>query len=107
VLIIYAAIQRTHRPPHVVKQGQHCPSFDVPERIDSILDAINARELEPVMGPADVGLEPIHAVHDGGMIEYLATAYERQRTEANVSTPVFPTFFPPPGQRRRPDCSKG
>jgi acetoin utilization deacetylase AcuC-like enzyme len=107
VLIIYAAIQRTHRPPHIVKQGQHSPSFDVPERIDSILDAINARELEPVMEPADVGLEPIHAVHDGGMIEYLATAYERQRTEANVSTPVFPTFFPPPGQRRRPDCFEG
>ena len=68
-----------------MKQGQHSPSFDVPERIDSILDAINAGELEPVMEPADVGLEPIHAVHDGGMIEFLAAAYAlcRPLSEAN------------------------
>jgi acetoin utilization deacetylase AcuC-like enzyme len=107
VLTIYATVQRTHQPAYVVKQGQHSPSFDVPERIDSILAAINASELGPVIAPVDAGFEPIRAVHDGGMIEYLASAYERQKAQANVSTPVFPTFFPPPGQRRRPGCFEG
>ena len=45
MLTIYAAVQRTHQPAYVVKQGQHAPSFDVPERIDSILAAIETRGL--------------------------------------------------------------
>lgn len=107
MLTIYAAVQRSHRPVYVVKQGEHSPSFDVPERIDSILSAISEEELGPVVVPDDVGLEPIRAVHDAGLIRYLATAYERQNAEAESSTPVFPTFFPPPGQRRRPDSFEG
>ena len=79
----------------------------MPERIDSILAAIETGGLGPPIEPIDAGLETVRAVHDGGMIEYLATAYERQETEADVSTPVFPTFFPPPGQRRRPGCFEG
>ena len=42
VLIIYSSVQRTHRPAYVVKQGKHSPSFDVPERIDSILSAVRS-----------------------------------------------------------------
>ena len=106
-MIIYSSVQRTHRPAYVVKQGKHSPSFDVPERIDSILSAVREMELGPVIVSDDVGLEPIRAVHDAGMIKYLATAHEQQNAEAGVSTPVFPTFFPPPGQRRRPACFEG
>lgn len=61
----------------------------------------------PVIAPDDAGLEPIRAVHNTGMIEYLMTAYERQNAEVRVSTLVFPTFFPPSGQRRRPGCFEG
>ncbi len=107
MLIIYSPVQRTHRPAYVVKQGERSASFDVPERVDSILYAINKQELGPVIAPENAGLEPIRAVHDTGMIEYLMTAYERQTAEAGVSTPVFPTFFPPPGQRRHPGCFEG
>jgi len=91
VLTIYSPVQRTHRPVYVVKGGERSASFDVPERVDSILSAINEQELG----------------HDTGMIEYLMTAYERQNAEAGVSTPVFPTFFPPSGQRRHPGCFEG
>ncbi len=107
MLTIYSTVQRAHRPAYVVKQGERSPSFDVPERVDSILSAISEKELGPVIAPADAGLEPIRAAHGAGMVEYLATAYEQQNAEARVSTPVFPTFFPPPGQRRRPNCFEG
>jgi acetoin utilization deacetylase AcuC-like enzyme len=100
-------VQRSHRPAYVVKQGEHSPSFDVPERIDSILSAISEEELGPVVVPDDVGLEPIRAVHDAGLIRYLAAAYERQNAEAESPTFVFPTFLPPPGQRRRPGGFEG
>ena len=107
MLTIYSAVQRAHRPAYVVKQGEHSRSFDVPERVDSILSAVREKELGPVIAPDDTGLEPIRAVHGAGMVEYLATAYEQQNAEAKVSTPVFPAFFPPPGQRRRPGCFEG
>ncbi|MCD6425614.1 MAG: hypothetical protein J7L35_08900 [Anaerolineales bacterium] len=100
-------MQRNHRPAYVVKQGERSASFDVTERVDSILFAINEQELGSVIAPDDAGLEPIRTIHDTGMIEYLMTTYERQNVEAEVSTPVFPTFFPPSGQRRRPGCFEG
>jgi hypothetical protein len=40
VLTIYSPVQRAHRPAYVVKQGERSASFDVPERVDSILSAI-------------------------------------------------------------------
>jgi len=73
-LTIYSPVQRTHRPAYVVKQGEHSQSFDVPERVDSILSAAREKELGPVIAPDDAGLEPIRAVCDAGMVEYLATA---------------------------------
>ena len=57
MLAIYAAMQRVHQPAYVVKQGQHSPSFDALERVDSILAAINARGLGPVIEPTDAGLD--------------------------------------------------
>ena len=107
MLTIYSPVQHTHRPAYVVKQGERSASLDVPECVDSILSAINEQELGSVIAPDDAELEPIHTIHDTGMIEYLMTAYERQNAEAGVSTPVFPTFFPPSGQRRRPSCFEG
>jgi len=87
-LTIYSPVQRAHQPAYVVKQGERSASFDVPERVDSILSAINKQELGPVIAPDDAGLEPIRAVHDTGMIEYLMTAYARQNAEAGLAGAV-------------------
>lgn len=40
MLTIYSPVQRFHRPAYAIKQGEHAASFDVPERVDSILSAI-------------------------------------------------------------------
>ena len=48
MLTIYSAVQRTHRPAYVVKQGERSPSFDAPERVDSILSAV--REIDDPIG---------------------------------------------------------
>jgi acetoin utilization deacetylase AcuC-like enzyme len=107
VLTVYSAIHRDHRPAYVIKGGERSPSYDVPERVDGILAAIRRADLGPVIAPDDAGLEPVRAVHDAGMVAYLATAYARQRRESGEEKPVFPTFFPAPGQRRRPADLKG
>ena len=107
MLIVYSAVQWSHRPAYVVKGGNPSRSYDVPERIDSILSAIQENELGAVVEPANAGLAPICAVHDAGMIEYLASAFVEHNAGSDTGTPVFPTFFPPPGQRRRPGCFEG
>gem|GEM_PF-4321309 len=49
MLTIYSPVQRTHRPAYVVKQGERSASFDIPERVDSILSTINKQELGPIL----------------------------------------------------------
>ena len=113
MLTIYSPVQRTHHPAYVIKQGKRSTSFDLPERVDSILSVIRDQELGPVIAPDDAGLELIRTVHDPGMIEYLKTAYEQQticerkNTKTEVPAPVFPSYFPPSSQRRRPSSFEG
>lgn len=103
--VVYSPIQRRHQPSYVLKQGARARSFEVPQRVDSILEALRQAGLGTPISPQDTELDVISAVHDGGMIDYLSTAYacQRQRDER----PVFPTYFPPPGQRRRPSRFEG
>jgi acetoin utilization deacetylase AcuC-like enzyme len=107
MLTIYAPIQRTHQHAYILKQGVHAGSYETPERVDSILSAIREAKLGQVAAPGDAGLGPIVAVHDEGMVAFLATAFAQQQAEGNDAAPVFPSYFAPAGQRRRPDCFEG
>ncbi len=83
-----------------MRGGKYAQSYDMPERIDSILSAISERDLGPIIAPDDAGLEPVSAVHHEDMIQYLATAYTQFNMDSEDLTPVFPDYFPPPGQRQ-------
>ena len=107
MLTVFSDLQRTHRPAYIVRRGEHVPSYDAPERIDSILSAISERDLGPVTAPGNAGLDPIRAIHTEGMIKYLTTAYSEHSADNETSTPVLPSYFPPPGQRRHPSCLEG
>jgi len=107
MLTIYTAVQHTHRHAYVLKQSMYAHSLETPERIDSILSAIREAKLGPVVVPDDKGLGPVYAVHDEGMVTFLATASAQHQANGESAAPVFPTFFAPPGQRRRPDCFEG
>jgi acetoin utilization deacetylase AcuC-like enzyme len=107
MLTLYAPLQRTHRHAYILKGGMQASSYETPERIDSILSAIDRARLGPVEAPEDGGLEPLYAVHDEGLVTFLATAYAQQQASSRSSAPVFPAYFAPAGQRRRPDCFEG
>ena len=98
MLTIYTPVQRTHRHAYILKQSTLAHSFETPERVDSILSAIREANLGPVIAPDDAGLDPIHAVHDAGMVSFLAAASAEHRTDKEPISPLFPMFFPPPGQ---------
>jgi acetoin utilization deacetylase AcuC-like enzyme len=107
MLTIYAPVQHTHRQAHVLKDGVSARSWETPERMDVILSAIGEARLGPVAPPHDAGLGPLHAVHDAGLVAFLRAASAQGQAEGERATPLFPTFFPPPGQRRRPDSFEG
>jgi large subunit ribosomal protein L35 len=54
VLIVYSAVQRRHRPAYVVKGGHPSQSHDRPERLDSILSALQENELGAIVEPAQI-----------------------------------------------------
>jgi acetoin utilization deacetylase AcuC-like enzyme len=107
MLIIFSELQYNHKPAYIIKLGERRPSYDVPERIDSILLAINKSNLGQVIEPEDAGIDAINTVHDEGMIQFLNNAHFRHRAEEELSSPVFPSYFPPPGQRARPNSFEG
>lgn len=107
MLTIFSSVQRTHRHAYILKQGGYADSYDTPERIDSILSALHEAKLGSVISPDNGGLDPIYAVHDEGLVTFLATAFAQHQNAGATDVPVFPTCFPPPAQRQRPDCFAG
>ena len=98
MLTIFSVEQNNHRPAYIVRGGEHVPSYDAPGRIDSILSAIDERKSGRVIAPDNPGLDPIRAVHNEGMIQYLSTAYAQHNRHSETPTSVLPDFFPPTGQ---------
>ncbi len=104
---IFADVQRLHQHAYVVSHGKRSDSFDTVARIDSILQALGEAGWGPTVAPTDGGLAPIHAVHHADMVAFLATAYTHLNAGQDKAEPVYPSFFPPPGQRRRPSSLGG
>jgi acetoin utilization deacetylase AcuC-like enzyme len=74
--IYYSDAHRKHFPPfEVFDGGKRVPYFENPERMDRILAALNKTDWAELVEPADFGLEPILAVHDGAYINFLASCW--------------------------------
>lgn len=102
MLTIFTHTQLKHEPSHVVKKGRPSQSYETSERAANILGAIEASGLGPVEQPETADLEVVERVHDPNMIAYLRTSFSVSE-KADEPAPLFPSFFPPPGQRRRPE----
>jgi acetoin utilization deacetylase AcuC-like enzyme len=91
---------RLHRPEGEVWVGVRIPGTEVPERVDSIRGALD-RSGAGLVEPADHGLDPILAVHDASLVEFLATAWDRWAASGYPDDPgmdrVVPYAFPLPG----------
>ena len=95
--VVATDLHELHRPDGEVWVGVRIPGTEVPERVERIraaLDRLDARVVEP----EDHGLEPILAVHDAAMVEFLATAWERWEASGYPADPgmdrVVPYAFP-------------
>jgi acetoin utilization deacetylase AcuC-like enzyme len=102
VLVVYSDRHRRHATePDIPDYGRTYP--EVPERVDYMKAAIEARGLGPTVPPQDFGLAPVEAVHVPGLLEHLRTAYEASRADVEGSAPYIPHTFPV--RARRPNVA--
>lgn len=73
--VVYSPAHRRHAPRHEVNLGQPIPTFERPERAERIREVLLAGGRFTFEAPAEHGVGPIEAVHDPGMVRFLATAW--------------------------------
>jgi acetoin utilization deacetylase AcuC-like enzyme len=75
VQVIHSERHRAHAPKVETYLGVPLPANEVPARADAILAALRADGGFEVVEPAEHGLDPIHAVHDPGLVRFLEEAW--------------------------------
>lgn len=93
--VYYSESHRRHAPPfEVFDGGLRVPYLESPERMDRILNALDQTGWAEITEPKDFGLEPIHAVHDKGYTDFLASAWtEWLASEARDKSTLLPATF--------------
>jgi acetoin utilization deacetylase AcuC-like enzyme len=98
--VVWSDRHRLHDPGGEVWVGVRTPGTEVPERAERIKDALSeagARFVEAAEQPDDAVL----AVHDGALVDHLATAWEEWEASGLTEDPgqdrVVPYLFPHPG----------
>jgi acetoin utilization deacetylase AcuC-like enzyme len=92
---------RGHDPEHEIESSGFQPPFENPHRADVIRAALDGAGGFDVAEPAEWGTAPIEAVHDPGLVRFLATAWDEYQREVRPVHDVVPDVFAMPGLRNR------
>jgi len=102
--VYYPETHTRHAPPfEIFDGGEKVANFEVPQRMERILESLRLDGRFEILPPDDFGLDPLLAVHDEGYLAFLETAYDEW-----MSTPLdadyersalLPATFPPAGWR--------
>jgi acetoin utilization deacetylase AcuC-like enzyme len=91
--VVYSARHQAHDPATEVDFGQVVAMFERPERAEEIRRALEARPDEfSLVAPTEHGTAPIEAVHDPGLVAFLAEAWsaaQREQSRAEVLPDTF------------------
>jgi len=96
---VYSAKHLHHRPEHENDVGRQVPIFEVAERAETIRQALETDGGFSIEEPAEHGDSPIEAVHDPGMIRYLAEAWKDWQANQGSVAELFPDTMLHPALR--------
>ena len=97
---VYASERhRLHDPQAEIESSGLQPPFKHPGRADDIRNVLAADERFAITEPAASGDGPIEAVHDPGLVRFLATAWEEYQVAVRPAHDVVPDVFTMPGLR--------
>jgi acetoin utilization deacetylase AcuC-like enzyme len=73
--VVHSPAHREHVPPFELTNGAQVDAYELPERAEAILRALDSDGSFELVEPAEHGSEPILAVHDRGLFDYLDSAW--------------------------------
>ena len=97
--VVYTLRHRLHHPDQELEGGRFQEPFEHPERAEIIRAALAADEAFEFVAPDEWGTEPIEAVHDPGLVAFLATAWEEYQQSNPYTHDVVPDVFALPALR--------
>jgi acetoin utilization deacetylase AcuC-like enzyme len=92
-------LHRLHDPELELESSAFQAPFENPQRADLILAALVDDGSFDVHEPVEWGTAPIEAVHDPGLIRFLASAWEDYQREVGPTHDVVPDVFAMAGLR--------
>ena len=101
--VVHSGHHRLHATAGLRPDAHPSVTSEVPARAEVIFSALQAAGLGPTAAPADHGLDPILAVHDPELVEFLRTLYEQYVDQFGTFEPaVYPDTFAVRPLRRKP-----
>jgi acetoin utilization deacetylase AcuC-like enzyme len=73
---VYSPAHLRHIPEDEVQHGESMPTYEIPDRIETIRRALDKDGSFDFVDPAPHGIGPILAVHDEGMVRFLRGAWD-------------------------------
>jgi acetoin utilization deacetylase AcuC-like enzyme len=99
VTVFASGRHRLHDPEHEIESSKLQTPFEHPGRADAIHAALVADGGFAISEPPTTGTTAIEAVHDPGLVRFLATAWEEYQREIGPTHDVVPDVFAMPGLR--------
>jgi acetoin utilization deacetylase AcuC-like enzyme len=90
---------RLHDPQHELESSAFQAPFEHPGRAERIRAALQSDGGFDISEPADWGTGPIEAVHDAGLVRFLASVWEEYQREVAPAHDVVPDVFAMSGLR--------
>jgi len=97
--VVASERHRLHDPQAEIESSGLQPPFEHPGRADAIRAVLAADGRFSIGEPAAWGDGPIEAVHDAGLVRFLATAWEEYQSAVRPAHDVVPDVFTMPGLR--------
>jgi acetoin utilization deacetylase AcuC-like enzyme len=88
-----------HDPDHEIEASRVQRPFEHPGRAEAIRAALAADERFVIAEPNEWGTAPIEAVHDPGLVQFLASAWEQYQRDVHPAHDVVPDVFAHSGLR--------
>jgi acetoin utilization deacetylase AcuC-like enzyme len=99
VKVVYTLRHRLHHPERELESSGFQEPYEHPGRAEMIRAALAADPSFEFVAPDEFGTAPIEAVHDPGLVQFLATAWEDYQQRHGYTHDVVPDVFAMPALR--------
>ncbi len=94
----FSASTADYAPAEAMRRAGQPPMFDLPERVQSVLDRLAQTGLGDVVEAQTFGKAPLLRVHTAGYLDFLECAW-REWPAGRSAELALPQFWPVPGSR--------